>query len=132
MEVSCGAALSHINNFMAPHAVIIDGSNLEDSFFLEAMRSRTTALDKTLIELPKNAEENLMWITRLDHSSLSGTFSFYFDALMNDLNNVHSMEQSQSEHTHSCSTCCIGIFAKATGVFVKCRLLFLYTSSLDH
>lgn len=74
MEVSCGAALNHINNFMHPQSVIVDGSHVEDQFFLTGIRKKANSLDKTLIELPKNAEQNLMWITRLDSNSLSGTF----------------------------------------------------------
>ena len=60
---------------MHPQVILIDGSNIEDVFFLKAMRKKSFALEKTLIELPKNAEQNLMWITRLDSVSLSGRFN---------------------------------------------------------
>lgn len=72
MEVSCGAALGHINTHMHPQAVIVDNSGMEEKYFLAAMKTRSATLEKTLIELPANAEQNLMWITRLDSASLNG------------------------------------------------------------
>jgi hypothetical protein len=73
MEVSCAAGLGHINTFMRPKAVIIDGSGIEDKFFLNGFRDRASTLGKTLIELPENAEQGLRWLTRLDYTSLSCT-----------------------------------------------------------
>ena len=75
MEVSCSAGLGHINNFMHPHAVIIDNHLKEDSFFIKGYRERASSLDISLIELPKNAEDTLRWISRLDSTALGGTFS---------------------------------------------------------
>ena len=71
MEVSCAAALGHINGYMFPQAILIDNSGVEDEFFLKALRERAPALGKTLIELPGNAEQSLRWITKLDSSSLN-------------------------------------------------------------
>lgn len=70
MEVSCGAALGHIDRFMHPQAIIVDNSGNEDLFFLKAMRSQAPGLEKTLIELPSNVEQSLRWITRLDSAAL--------------------------------------------------------------
>jgi hypothetical protein len=70
MEVSSSAALGHIETYMHPQAVIIDNSEIEDWWFLKSMRDRASLLDKTLIELPGDVEQNLRWITRLDSSSL--------------------------------------------------------------
>jgi len=72
MEVSASAGLSHINTFVHPQAILVDGSSAEDQFFLRAFRDRTGWLGVTLIELPENAEQNLMWLTELDSSSLNG------------------------------------------------------------
>jgi hypothetical protein len=72
MEVSCSAGLKHINDFVHPQAVIIDGSGDEDDFLISGFRSRTNALQRTLIELPADVEQNLMWITQLDSAALSG------------------------------------------------------------
>ncbi|KAK2626672.1 hypothetical protein QTJ16_003847 [Diplocarpon rosae] len=71
MEVSSAAALKHINTFIDPHAILIDGSSEEESWFSRGIRDRAASLDRTVIELPDNAEQSLMWITYLDSSSLS-------------------------------------------------------------
>jgi hypothetical protein len=72
MEVSSGAALGHITTYMHPQAVIVDNSGTEEKYFLTGMKYRAQQLGRTLIELPNNAEQNLMWLTRLDSSSLNG------------------------------------------------------------
>ena len=72
MEVSCSAGLNHINNFVHPQAVFIDGAGQEEQYFLKGVRERANSLERTLIELPDNAEQTLMWITRLDSAALSG------------------------------------------------------------
>lgn len=72
MEVSSAAALGHINNYMHPQAVIVDNSGTEEDYFLIGIRDRSIELGRTLIELPDNAEQSLIWFTRLDSSSLNG------------------------------------------------------------
>lgn len=72
MEVSSIAALGHINKYMHPQAVIVDNSGTEEEYFLTGIRDRSIELGRTLIELPDNAEQSLMWLTRLDSSSLNG------------------------------------------------------------
>lgn len=74
MEVAHSAALNHINNFVHPQAVLIDGTSTEDRFFVKAFRERAGSLGRTLIELPGNAEQTLMWLTQLDSSALSGQY----------------------------------------------------------
>jgi hypothetical protein len=72
MEVSCSAGFNHINTFVHPQATFIDGSGEEDTFFLRGLMGRANALGRTVIEMPDNAEQNLMWVTLLDSASLSG------------------------------------------------------------
>jgi hypothetical protein len=72
MEVSSAAALGHINNYMHPQAVIVDKSGTEEEYFLTGIKDRSIELGKTLIELPDNAEQSLMWLMRLDSFSLNG------------------------------------------------------------
>jgi hypothetical protein len=72
MQISVSAALSHVNNFMHPQVVIIDGSGNEELYFKKGIREKTNLLSITVIELPVNAGENLLWITRLDSGSLKG------------------------------------------------------------
>ena len=72
MEVSCSAGLSHINNFVHPQATFIDGTGEEEHYFVKGVRERASSLGRTLIELPDNAEQTLMWMTQLDSAALSG------------------------------------------------------------
>jgi hypothetical protein len=76
MEVSSSAAFNHINNFVHPQATFIDASGEEDLWFTKGVKQRARAVDRTVIDLPASAEQNLMWITLLDSSSLSGKKSF--------------------------------------------------------
>ncbi|KAL9597299.1 MAG: hypothetical protein Q9219_005223 [cf. Caloplaca sp. 3 TL-2023] len=71
MEVSVAAGLGHIQTFMHPQVVITDHASREDGFFMKAIRTKTSELGKSLIELPTSASESLMWITRLDSGSLA-------------------------------------------------------------
>lgn len=72
MEVSSSAGFNHVNTFVHPQATLIDGSGDEEIFFLRGLRNRASNLGRTVIELPENAEQNLMWTTLLDSASLSG------------------------------------------------------------
>lgn len=72
MEVSSAAAFKHINDFVHPQATFIDTSGEEEVWFLRGVKQRATTLGRTIIELPENSEQNLMWITMLDSSSLGG------------------------------------------------------------
>ncbi|KAL8750560.1 MAG: hypothetical protein Q9184_006387, partial [Pyrenodesmia sp. 2 TL-2023] len=76
MEVSVSAALGHIQGFMHPQVVITNDPSREDAFFTRAIRARAFELGKTVIELPTDASENLMWIARLDSGSLAGKVLF--------------------------------------------------------
>lgn len=58
--------------YMHPQAVIIDGSNTEETFLHLAMRTKTHSLNIPLIELPKSAPNHLAWMTKLDSASLAG------------------------------------------------------------
>ncbi|KAI9801739.1 MAG: hypothetical protein M1825_003111 [Sarcosagium campestre] len=70
MRVSVGAALGHIQNYMHPQAVLIDNSGREDDFFIKSAKSKAKDMGMSLIELPANAAEKMMWISRLDSDSL--------------------------------------------------------------
>lgn len=72
MEVVTSAGYNHINNFVHPQATIVDDSGEEELFMVKGLKARAHALGNTLIELPKNSEQNLMWLTQLDCSSLRG------------------------------------------------------------
>lgn len=57
---------------MHPQAVLVDGSDTEEGYFLHAMRDQSSEIPFNLIELPKNGLKQLSWIAKLDSSALSG------------------------------------------------------------
>lgn len=72
MEVSVSAGFNHINTFVHPQATFVDSSGGEELWFMKGLKERAAILGRTVIELPENAERNLMWLTFLDSASLSG------------------------------------------------------------
>lgn len=72
MEVSVAAAIGHIQTYIDPQVIITDHASREDGFFIKAVRAKALEIGKSLIELPLDATENLMWLTRLDSGSLAG------------------------------------------------------------
>ena len=73
MEVSVTASMEHIQTFIHPQIIIIDDPSREDKFFVEALRTKVMDMENNMIELPKNAAETMMWMTRLDSGALAGT-----------------------------------------------------------
>ena len=73
MEVSVTASMKHIQTFIHPQIIIIDDPDREDDVFVNAIRSKSMEIGKGVIELPSNAMEIMMWLTRLDSGSLAGT-----------------------------------------------------------
>lgn len=71
MEVAASAAFNHINTFIHPQATFVDASGEEEIWFLKGVKDRAVTAERTVIDLPENAEQNLMWVTMLDSSSLS-------------------------------------------------------------
>lgn len=72
MEVSVAASMEHIHTFIHPQVIIIDDPSREDKFFVSALRSKAMDIGRGIIELPPDALENMMWLTRLDSGSLAG------------------------------------------------------------
>ena len=72
MEISVRAGLGHIDKFVMPQALIVDYEGREDAFFVKSARSKALDLGKSLIQLPRDAAANMMWVTRLDSGSLAG------------------------------------------------------------
>ena len=70
------ASMDHIQTFVHPQVIIMDSPSREDSFFVTTLRSKAIYIGKSIIELPTDATENMMWITRLDSGSLAG-MSYY-------------------------------------------------------
>ena len=82
MESSVAASLEHIQTFIHPQVVLIDDPKREEGYLVDAIREKAAELFKPLIELPLNAVENLMWITRLDSSSLAAWPKVYIDIVI--------------------------------------------------
>ena len=76
MEISVEASMDHIHTFIHPQIIIIDNPSREDSFFVTTLRSKAKYIGKSIIELPSDATESMMWITRLDSGSLAGIFHY--------------------------------------------------------
>jgi hypothetical protein len=57
---------------MHPQAIVVDGSKVEDEYFLKGIRHEAVELKTTVIELPEHAGKSLNWFTKLDSSSLAG------------------------------------------------------------
>ncbi|KAN0096443.1 hypothetical protein V8E51_015248 [Hyaloscypha variabilis] len=82
MEVAASAAFNHINTFIHPQATFVDASGEEEIWFLKGIKDRAVAAGRTVIDLPENAEQSLMWITMLDSSSLSAWNSITIDIVV--------------------------------------------------
>ncbi len=82
MEHSVGAALGHITNYMHPQAIIIDGSENENEFFLDGTKYASERFERTLIKLPPRADQSLRWITRLDSGALNSFSKIRIDILV--------------------------------------------------
>ena len=77
MEVSVEASMDYIQTFVHPQVIIIDNPSREDNFFVTTLRSKAMYIGKSIIELPLDATENMMWITRLDSGSLAGMLHYH-------------------------------------------------------
>ena len=67
---------------MHPQAVLVDGTNTEDNFFLRGMRDELRTKKFTLIELPAEASTRLSWLRKLDTLALAAWNSVHFDVLV--------------------------------------------------
>ena len=63
----------HINTYVHPQAIIVDGSKNEEDPFLRGVRQQADEIKSAIIELPEHTGKRLNWITKLDSASLSGT-----------------------------------------------------------
>ncbi|KAI9862086.1 MAG: hypothetical protein M1813_004861 [Trichoglossum hirsutum] len=70
MEASVFESLGRIIGITNPWVVIVDDLEEEETFFATSVRAKAQSLRKPVLELPRDAVENLMWLTRLDCGSL--------------------------------------------------------------
>ncbi|KAI1337395.1 hypothetical protein F5Y15DRAFT_417862 [Xylariaceae sp. FL0016] len=82
LENAAFRAFHHINNYMHPQAIMVDGSNNEEGFFTQAVRQHVKATGNTLIELPQKSTKSLSWMTRLDSQALRMWDKIHIDILI--------------------------------------------------
>ena len=82
MEYAVTSALYHIQTYMHPQVYFTDSLEEEERWFGRAIRAHTARAGKSLIDLPVDAIERMMWITRLDHASLAAWDTVYIDILI--------------------------------------------------
>ncbi|KAL0944659.1 uncharacterized protein CTRU02_202546 [Colletotrichum truncatum] len=82
LELSTVRALRHMNTFMHPQAILIDGSEDELIPFLKGIRQEAKQLKIPLIELPSDASKHLSWLSKLDSASLAAWNQISVDILI--------------------------------------------------
>lgn len=70
MEVTVLEVLKHVQAFIHPQALLVDGSDTEEAWMSNSAVRQAKELGVPLIQLPASADESLMWITRLDAGAL--------------------------------------------------------------
>ncbi len=65
-------ATDHLNTYLNYQAIIIDGTDAEEDYFLLGTRDQFRGTGVTLIELPDRAANRLSWLTKLDATALKG------------------------------------------------------------
>ncbi|QGI77536.1 hypothetical protein CEK25_004265 [Fusarium fujikuroi] len=71
LKLAAIRAFFYIENFMHPQAIIVDSTQKEEDYFLQAIRDQITGTRSALIELPEKPETRLAWISKLDASALA-------------------------------------------------------------
>ncbi|KAI0014427.1 hypothetical protein F4779DRAFT_10682 [Xylariaceae sp. FL0662B] len=82
LEKAVFRAFHHIFMYMHPQAILIDGSNDEETFFSRGARQQATVKKTTLIELPPNSAKRLDWLTKLDSAALRMWDKIHIDILI--------------------------------------------------
>ena len=70
MRSATRAALDHFTIFVHPEIYICDDAAAEGVPFIKEFKAKASKEWKALIELPQDAPQRLMWMTRLDTGSL--------------------------------------------------------------
>jgi len=88
MEVSTRASLGHMYSALRLQAVLVCDSDLDESYFLAAMKEKAAAVELPLIVLPIHALSSLSWISSLDGTSLKHWNHVHVDIV------VHAVSES--------------------------------------
>ncbi|EGU80672.1 hypothetical protein FOXB_08813 [Fusarium oxysporum f. sp. conglutinans Fo5176] len=82
LKLAAIRAFFYVENFMHPQAIIVDSTQKEEDYFLQAIRDQITGTRSALIELPEKPETRLAWISKLDASALAAWNKVHFDILV--------------------------------------------------
>ncbi|KFA55531.1 hypothetical protein S40293_02046 [Stachybotrys chartarum IBT 40293] len=82
MALASARALYHLNSYLHPQAIVVDGTSAEEKYFLLGIRDQIRATQAALIELPRAPEDRLPWITKLDSMALAAWDKVHFDILI--------------------------------------------------
>jgi hypothetical protein len=95
------AIIVYLETYIHPQAVIVDGTETEETTFLEALHVYFEKSEQSIIELPHNGAQRLGWLAKLDSASLSGT-SNHVNKLPVLANGIpRSLEQGELRNRHS-------------------------------
>lgn len=82
MENSVDVAMTHIQLYMHPQAIIIDGTDTEEDYLQAGMKTYAKSSQTSLIQMPRNGIKRLGWIAKLDSASLSNWNKISIDILI--------------------------------------------------
>lgn len=57
---------------MEPNVYLTDQASEEDPVFMSSVQAHADRQGRSVVKMPVHAAQGLKWITRLDHSALSG------------------------------------------------------------
>ena len=95
------AIVVYLETYIHPQAVIVDGTDTEETTFLEALHAYFEKSEQSIIELPHNGAQRLGWLAKLDSASLSGVSNRVnrHTILANSI--LRSLEQGEFRNRHS-------------------------------
>ncbi|KAI2628367.1 hypothetical protein GGS21DRAFT_240458 [Xylaria nigripes] len=82
LEKTVVRGLYHINAYLRPSIILLDGSDDEDDYMTRGVKQHVKLSKTTLIELPPMALRSLSWVTRLDIAALQTWNKIKFDILI--------------------------------------------------
>lgn len=122
MEAGVRAALEQIHSFMHPQLYIVEENPPEEAFLSRGVRSQALENGKPVIQLPRKAVTNLMWLTRLSVGSLSGKLHEIGLSSTSLILTVTSMAKYLHRYPHSGAGPVVGILDEAPQFHRGCRL----------
>lgn len=95
------AVIVYLETYVHPQAVIVDGTETEETTFSEALHAYFEKSEQSIIELPHNGAQRLGWLAKLDSASLSGTSNHVNKQPILANRIPRSVEQGEFRNRHS-------------------------------